>query len=169
MKFKFNKKEAVKIIQSTKNLNTDHVDQQDLTEAAILSVKQMRKNMLNNGGDKVKAIIQEYLPNENISIQEIRSLEERINKKVKKYELTRNANQLEEIFHLIHLWGGNTGRNIYVMGGGFNKNIKIPSYKKLIDTAIDFSRIDELVNQISVFKTKSSNICTIYHKTYKIF
>ena len=47
MKFKFNKKEAVKIIQSTKNFNTDHVDQQDLTEAAILSVKQMRKNMLN--------------------------------------------------------------------------------------------------------------------------
>ena len=83
MKFKFNKKEAVKIIQSTKNFNTDHVDQQDLTEAAILSVKQMRKNMLNNGGDKVKAIIQEYLPNENISIQEIRSLEERINKKLK--------------------------------------------------------------------------------------
>ena len=68
MKFKFNKKEAVKIIQSTKNLNTDHVDQQDLTEAAILSVKQMRKIMLNNGGDKIKAIIQEYLPNENISI-----------------------------------------------------------------------------------------------------
>ena len=66
MKFKFNKKEAVKIIQSTKNFNTDHVDQQDLTEAAILSVKQMRKNMLNNGGDKIKAIIQEYLPNENI-------------------------------------------------------------------------------------------------------
>ena len=31
MKFKFNKKEAVKIIQSTKNLNTDYVDQQDLT------------------------------------------------------------------------------------------------------------------------------------------
>ena len=160
MKFKFNKKEAVKIIQSTKNFNTDHVDQQDLTEAAVLSVKQMRKNMLNNGGDKIKAIIQEYLPNENISIKEIRSLEERINKKVKKYELTRNANQLEEIFHLIHLWGGNTGRNIYVMGGGFNKNIKISSYKKLIDTAIDFSGIDELVNQISIFKTKSSNICT---------
>ena len=93
MKFKFNKKEAVKIIQSANNLNSGHADQQDLTEAAILSVKQMRKNMLNNAGDKIKAIIQEYLPNENISIQEIRSLEERINKKVKKYEFARNTNQ----------------------------------------------------------------------------
>ena len=160
MKFKFNKKEAIKIIQLANNLSAGHADQQDLTEAAILSVKQMRKNMINNAGDKIKAIIEEYLPNENISIGEIRSLEERINKKVKKYEFTRNENQLEEIFHLIHLWGGNTGRNIYVMGGGFNKNIKISSYKKLIDTAIDFSRIDELVNQISIFKSKSSNICT---------
>ena len=160
MKFKFNKKKALKIIQSENDLNSGQGDQQDLTEAAILSVKQMRKNMLNNAGDKVKAIIQKYLPNENISIQEIRSLEEKINKKVKKYEITRNENQLEEIFHLIHLWGGNTGRNIYVMGGGFKKNIRISSYKKLIDAAIDVSRIDELVNQISIFKSNSSNICT---------
>ena len=160
MKFKFNKKEAVKIIQLANDLNSGQGDQQDLTEAAILSVKQMRKNMLNNAGDKVKAIIQKYLPNENISIKEIRSLEEKINKKVKKYEITRNENQLEEIFHLIHLWGGNTGRNIYVMGGGFKKNIRISSYKKLIDAAIDVSRIDELVNQISIFKSNSSNICT---------
>lgn len=160
MKFKFNKKEALKIIQFENDLNSGQGDQQDLTEAAILSVKQMRKNMLNNAGDKIKAIIQKYLPNENISIQEIRSLEEKINKKVKKYEITRNENQLEEIFHLIHLWGGNTGRNIYVMGGGFKKNIRISSYKKLIDTAIDFSQIDELVNQISIFKSNSSNICT---------
>ena len=160
MKFKFNKKKALKIIQSENDPNSGQGDQQDLTEAAILSVKQMRKNMLNNAGDKVKAIIQKYLPNENISIQEIRSLEEKINKKVKKYEITRNENQLEEIFHLIHLWGGNTGRNIYVMGGGFKKNIRISSYKKLIDAAIDVSRIDELVNQISIFKSNSSNICT---------
>ena len=160
MKFKFNKKKALKIIQSENDLNSGQGDQQDLTEAAILSVKQMRKNMLNNAGDKVKAIIQKYLPNENISIKEIRSLEEKINKKVKKYEITRNENELEEIFHLIHLWGGNTGRNIYVMGGGFKKNIRISSYKKLIDAAIDVSRIDELVNQISIFKSNSSNICT---------
>lgn len=160
MKFKFNKKKALKIIQSENDPNSGQGDQQDLTEAAILSVKQMRKNMLNNAGDKVNAIIQKYLPNENISIQEIRSLEEKINKKVKKYEITRNENQLEEIFHLIHLWGGNTGRNIYVMGGGFKKNIRISSYKKLIDAAIDVSRIDELVNQISIFKSNSSNICT---------
>ena len=160
MKFKFNKKKALKIIQSENDPNSGQGDQQDLTEAAILSVKQMRKNMLNNAGDKIKAIIQKYLPNENISIQEIRSLEEKINKKVKKYEITRNENQLEEIFHLIHLWGGNTGRNIYVMGGGFKKNIRISSYKKLIDAAIDVSRIDELVNQISIFKSNSSNICT---------
>ena len=58
------------------------------------------------------------------------------------------------------MWGGNTGRNIYVMGGGFKKNIRISSYKKLIDAAIDVSRIDELVNQISIFKSNSSNICT---------
>lgn len=160
MKFKFNKKEALKIIQFENDPNSGQGDQQDLTESAILSVKQMRKNMLNNAGDKIKAIIQKYLPNENISIQEIRSLEEKINKKIKKYEITRNENQLEEIFHLIHLWGGNTGRNIYVMGGGFKKNIRISSYKKLIDTAIDFSQIDELVNQISIFKSNSSNICT---------
>ena len=45
MKFKFNKKEAIKIIQLANNLSEGHADQQDLTEGAILSVKQMRKNM----------------------------------------------------------------------------------------------------------------------------
>ena len=43
-----------------------------------------------------------------------------------------NRSLLEDIFHKIQLWGGITGRNIYVMGGGFSQNFEIAKYEATV-------------------------------------
>lgn len=159
MKFKFNKEKAVQIIELSDQTNSFDDSQQDLTEKAVISIKQMRRNMLNTGG-KPKEIILNYLHNKNISILDVKKLEETINQRVLEYSAKNTEEKLEELFHLIQLWGGNTGRNIYVMGGGFYNNINISSYKKLVDTAMNFVNLNDLINQIHNFKQDSTNICT---------
>lgn len=37
---------------------------------------------------------------------------------------------LMEVFHLVQLWGGASGRNIYVRGGGFEQNYNSQAYKQ---------------------------------------
>lgn len=44
-------------------------------------------------------------------------LEGYIIRRIKTY---RPGDNLEEIFHLIQIWGGNSGRGIYLFGDGFN-------------------------------------------------
>lgn len=51
---------------------------------------------------------------------------------------------LEDIFHLIQIWGGRAGRGIYIMDKEYSW-MKIESfYKSLVDTCLDVSEIDEI-------------------------
>ena len=79
-----------------------------------------------------KIIDRNYLEKHNIN--NIDSLESFIFGKINNYKIeSHDYQELKEIFCLIHIWGGNTGRNIFIQGGtGFNWNkISIP-YEKLV-------------------------------------
>lgn len=54
---------------------------------------------------------------ENLGVKNDDDLEEHIIRLIKSY---RSGDNLEEIFHLIQIWGGNSGRGIYLFGDGFN-------------------------------------------------
>lgn len=70
---------------------------------------------------------------------------------------------VEKIFHLIQIWGGWTGRSIYVRGGGYLSNKVMPRYKTLIKACLavhdnsDNSR-DSIYNAIRAFDRNVKNI-----------
>ena len=67
---------------------------------------------------------------------------------------SKDEEGVTRIFHLIQLWGGITGRPIYVRNGGFKKNFNAVAYRDLIGVAIskeDPLRAIEAVRQISYF------------------
>ena len=68
-------------------------------------------------------------------------LEALILHKIKSFNPGEN---LEEIFHLIQIWGGSTGREIYVMENEFNWNSIIHHYQRLVDTCMSVFKIDEI-------------------------
>ena len=43
-----------------------------------------------------------------------------------------NGESLEEIFHLIQVWGGASGRGVYIFGDGFDWNKILPHYSALV-------------------------------------
>jgi hypothetical protein len=51
-----------------------------------------------------------------------------------------NCETLREIFHCIHLWGGVSGRNIYVMNGGFESNFSVDRYLKMTRICKELNR-----------------------------
>ena len=63
----------------------------------------------------------------------IRDLEESIKSQIKEIasEGTYPKDGVEEVFHLIQLWGGNTGRNIYVKKNGFEENWSFEAYQQI--------------------------------------
>lgn len=59
------------------------------------------------------------------------------------------GDDLEVIFHLIQIWGGSTGRNIYVRDGGFVRDRVMPHYTRLVQTCLDIRKINvETMEQI---------------------
>ena len=94
----------------------------------------MKTTLIRNGFEN---IIKNNLPNE-LNIEVISSLEDKISKKVDVFYISQNPELLEEIFHCVQLWGGVAGRNIYVMGNGFVDNFNLISYKKLANILIRF-------------------------------
>ncbi len=84
-------------------------------------------------------------------------IEERIHRCINNWIITNNDELLLEIFHLIQLWGGITGRNIYNMGNKFEKNFSIDEYKKLINLVKQKDQIG-IVNFIKNNKFKQINI-----------
>ena len=63
---------------------------------------------------------------------------------------------LEEIFHLIQVWGGASGRGVYIFGDGFDWNKLLPHYSALIHCCLstkDTSResIDKMVKAVCEF------------------
>lgn len=80
-------------------------------------------------------------------------LEGYIIRRIKAY---RPGDNLEEIFHLIQIWGGNSGRGIYLFGDGFNwEKLKL-RYQSLVNACFSMRDITEetldvLVEAVSEF------------------
>ena len=90
---------------------------------------------------------------ENLGIKKDDDLEEHIIRQIKSY---KPGDNLEEIFHLIQIWGGNSGRGIYLFGDGFNWEKLKPRYQDLVDACLSMRDIteetlDALVEAVSEF------------------
>lgn len=73
-------------------------------------------------------------------------VEKEILRRIKEYSPGDN---LEEIFHLIQIWGGATGRYIYIFDGGFSWHKVSEQYTKLVDTCLSISSIsDSTINKL---------------------
>lgn len=87
-------------------------------------------------------------------------LERLILDKINKYN---QGDGLEEIFHLIQIWGGSTGRIIYVTRDEFNWDNIVHQYQRLVDICLSVSEINEstlsrLTEAISEFDMFVKNI-----------
>lgn len=89
-------------------------------------------------------------------------LEQFIIDRIKSYH---PGDDLEEIFHLIQIWGGNSGRGIYVFDkGGFKWKEEIaPHYQRLVDACLSTKDINEasvnnLVEVVKEFNKSVKNI-----------
>lgn len=67
-------------------------------------------------------------------------LEQLIIERIKSHQ---SGDNLEEIFHLIQIWGGNSGRGVYVFSKGLNWEEIAPHYKKLVDICLSIKDINE--------------------------
>lgn len=84
-------------------------------------------------------------------------IEKHIGDLIQEYCKNKTDEKLVEIFHYIHLWGGITGRGIYVRNGGFGDNFNLDTYKKIVEKIIiskqdtletDLKDIEKLFNSI---------------------
>lgn len=67
-----------------------------------------------------------------------------------------DGESLEEIFHLIQVWGGASGRGVYIFGDGFDWNKILPHYSALVHCCLstkDTSQesIDKMVKAVCEF------------------
>lgn len=106
---------------------------------------------------------------ENLGIKKDDDLEEHIIRQIKSY---KPGDNLEEIFHLIQIWGGNSGRGIYLFGDGFNWEKLKPRYQDLVDACLSMRDIteetlDALVEAVSEFNraVKFINVAFITQHT----
>lgn len=76
----------------------------------------------------------------NLGIKNDDDLEEHIIRLIKSY---MPGDNLEEIFHLIQIWGGNSGRGIYLFGDGFNWEEIDSHYQRLVDACLSMKDITE--------------------------
>lgn len=149
MKFKFNLTKAnQKIKQSSDN------SMPSLGHVAVKSIKTMRTNMLKMGFEKFISTYLPYPPN----IDSEEDLRRKIYVEIEKYKKEKNLKTLENIFHLIQLWGGNAGRLVYIRNEGFSNNINIKAYKELAECSMHAKNLNELVDEIAKFKSQSKYI-----------
>ena len=159
MKFKFNKTKAIEYITASVDKESDTVFVPSLGSDATRSIKSMRTTMVNGG---FKEFINTHCPEEPKSDDDVNILIEKIEKKVKNIDINNSA-ELETLFHLIHLWGGNAGRGLYhTKRGGFYNNINMVSYKKLIKSAITSNNIKDIIKAIAQFEIESKNISVAF-------
>jgi hypothetical protein len=67
-------------------------------------------------------------------------IENHIGLLIEEYCKNKTDEKLVDIFHFIHLWGGITGRNIYVRKGGFENNFNLENYRTIVDKIIDLKQ-----------------------------
>lgn len=159
MKFIFNKSKAIKFIEAASSNKSQKIFVPSLGSNATISIKSMRTTMINNGFEE---FIGTHCPLEPKSDVDVNGLIEKIEKKVKNIDIDNNV-ELETLFHLIHLWGGNAGRGLYqIKRGGFYANINIASYKKLIKSAISSDNTKDIIEAIAQFERESKNISVAF-------
>jgi hypothetical protein len=123
-----------------------------LTDKAISSLKGM-KTILKNRGEQFF----NDLDDGEVDGDYIVSMEERINE-VTSSLLELSAEELIKYFNSIQLWGGRTGRSIYIYDGGIKRNLDITEYRKLIE-ACRFSKFPEDVFKATQrFNEKTKNL-----------
>jgi hypothetical protein len=84
-------------------------------------------------------------------------IEKHIGDLIKKYCDEPNSDLLKTIFHYIQLWGGITGRNIYVRNGGFENNFKLDYYKSIVKKIIVLKQ-DTLESDLKVIEEQFTQI-----------
>lgn len=86
-------------------------------------------------------------------------IENRILKYVKEY-VPYNESILQDVFHLIQVWGGMSGRHIYVRGKKFDWRKIKDQYKMLVDACLKTDHInDSSIDYLaSVARTISDNV-----------
>jgi hypothetical protein len=67
-------------------------------------------------------------------------IEKHIGGLIQEYCKNKSDKKLVDIFHYIQLWGGITGRSIYVRNGGFGNNFKLDNYKAIVEKIIDLKK-----------------------------
>ena len=136
--FKISKEEALGLLNSNNKYyfpNLEYTSEMqnllDEGEEFSKSVKSMVTLLTNKG-----------LVCENLfdSIRNDDELEHAILERIKNYKADDN---LELIYHMIQIWGGSTGRGVYVLGDGFDWNKIKPHYQKLVSRCLDIASIDE--------------------------
>ncbi len=111
---------------------------------------------------------------ENLGIKNDDDLEGYIIRRIKAY---RPGDNLEEIFHLIQIWGGNSGRGIYLFGDGFNWEEIDSHYQRLVDACLSMKDITEetinmLVEAVREFNKSVKHINVAFitkHTRYWLF
>lgn len=78
-------------------------------------------------------------------------IEKHIGELIQEYCKNKTDEKLVEIFHYIHLWGGITGRFIYLRNGGFDNNFSIEIYKTIVEKIIAL-QLDTLEYDLKVIK-----------------
>ncbi len=95
-----------------------------------------------------------------IAALNLTQLENHIFNEIKNYD---DNTDIEKLFHLIQIWGGWTGRIIYVRGGGFKAQKVMPHYRALIDACLSVHDNSEdsqnnVYEAIEVFNRNVKNI-----------
>ena len=91
-------------------------------------------------------------------------LEREILKRVNNYS---NGDSLQDSFHLIQVWGGSTGRYIYIFDNGFDWEKIVNQYKALVKTCMSItdlsdSSIDTIVGAVNKFDKSVAHMGIAY-------
>ena len=98
------------------------------------SITGMQTIMSNVGLGRIAALMN--VPANNNLPQQMQVLEQSILNEMRTYIPNPNPVLLVEIFHMVQLWGGITGRNIYVRDGGFAANWNATAYQNFVAASI---------------------------------
>lgn len=71
---------------------------------------------------------------------------------------TSSDKKIITYFNSIQMWGGITGRNIYVKGGGLSENINPSNYRHLAQRCESAQSIDEVFEAVDIFNRNTRNI-----------
>lgn len=125
-----------------------------LGEKAISTISAMAKNMIGKG-----VSIKTFFKDPPYTKDDVNQLEPNIFKLIDECDLIKcSLKEIETIFHSIQLWGGRAGRNIYLMGGGIEKNIDFNNYLNLAKSCNSSSDVKTVIRSIETFNDLTKNI-----------